>query len=79
MIEAGVQIGLQNLAELLRDGRVCVRLIEPEDSLEADRFEIALGLRLLQRIGVDERFCRKLCLAVGLGMIAGNDSSGTAR
>jgi len=24
-------------------------------------------------------FCRKLCLAVGWGMIAGNDSSGTAR
>ena len=54
MVEAGVEIGLQNLAELFGDRLIGICLIETEDGLEADRFEIAFGLRLLERVGVNE-------------------------
>ena len=54
MIQARIQIALQDLAKLLGDGKVSIGLVEPEYSLETDRFEIAFGLRLFQRIGVDE-------------------------
>ena len=54
MVEADVQITLEDFAELSRDREIGVCLIEPEDRLEANRLEIAFGLRLLERIGVDE-------------------------
>ena len=48
-----------------------------EDRTAAKNRAKAITLPLLEK--QNKRFCRKLCLAVDLGMIAGNDSSGTAR
>lgn len=54
MVEASIEIGGEDFPELIDDREVGVRTIKAEDGFEADRFEIALFLRLLQGIGVDE-------------------------
>jgi hypothetical protein len=54
MVEAHIEVGLKDLSELLGDRLIGIGLVETEDRLKTDRLKIALYLRLLEWVGVDE-------------------------